>query len=217
MFTNNEISLLEKWLKYKLHNKKKNWPANLALEAETAITRLPNHYLEFYRRRVAERIETQHDHTSFSKRNTRLETQIMKSYKQNSKNNSVMIAKVDKGNPVVVIPFQQYETKIQNFLDENSFHTCNTYPTNTFQNQIRKTINNSKIFIPQNSQWKCISPNPSAPTIKGLIKIHKPNQPIRPIVNWRNAPAYKLSKLFIQKTNQLSPFPCTFNIKTLHI
>jgi hypothetical protein len=50
MFTNYEISLLEKGLKYKLHNKKKNWPTNLALEAETAITRLPNHYLEFYRR-----------------------------------------------------------------------------------------------------------------------------------------------------------------------
>jgi hypothetical protein len=50
MFTNHGISLLEKELKYKLHNKKKNCPTNLALEAETAITRLPNHCLEFYRR-----------------------------------------------------------------------------------------------------------------------------------------------------------------------
>jgi len=76
---------MEKGLKYKLHNRKKNWPINLALEAETAITRLPNHYLEFYRREVVERIETLHHHAAFPKRNTYLQTQIMKSYKQNSK------------------------------------------------------------------------------------------------------------------------------------
>ena len=71
------------------------------------------------------------------------------------------------------------------------------------------TINHSKTLIPQDSKWKYINLNPSALTIKGLIKIHKPNQPIRPIVNWRNAPAYKLSKLCTQTINQLT----TFNIK----
>ena len=84
-----------------------------------------------------------------------------------------------------------YETKIQNFVDEKNFHISKTDPTNTFQNHIIKTINNNTIFIPQNSQRKYINLNPSAPTIKGLIKIHKPSQPIRHIVNWRNAPAYK--------------------------
>jgi hypothetical protein len=53
------------------------------------------------------------------------------------KNNSVMITKVDKGN-AIVLPVQQYETKIQNFLDANNSYTSNTDPTNTFQNQIRK-------------------------------------------------------------------------------
>jgi len=36
---------------------------------------------------------------------------------------------------------------------------------------------------------------------------------IRPVVNWRNAPAYKLSRLFTQKTNSIAPLPNTFNIK----
>jgi len=39
-FSNNETTLLEKGLKYNLHTKKKNWLVNLALEAETAITKL---------------------------------------------------------------------------------------------------------------------------------------------------------------------------------
>jgi hypothetical protein len=55
--------------------------------------------------------------------------------------------------------------------------------------------------------------NPSAPSLKRLIKIHKPDQPIRPVVNWRNAPAYQLSRLFNKKINQLSPLPHAFNIK----
>jgi hypothetical protein len=55
--------------------------------------------------------------------------------------------------------------------------------------------------------------NPSAPTIRGLIKIHKSDMPIRPVVNWKNAPAYKLSRLLTSKINQLSPLPYTFNVR----
>ena len=75
------------------------------------------------------------------------------------------------------------------------------------------TINHRTTLIPQDSKWKYLYLNPSAPIIKGLITVHKPNQPIRPIVNWRNAPVYKLSKLFTQKINQPTPLPYTFNIQ----
>jgi hypothetical protein len=85
-------------------------------------------------------------------------------------------------------------------------------PTKTFQTQVRTTIKWSPILIPKDHRWKYINMNPSAPSIKGLIKIHKPDQPIRPVVNLRNAPAYKLSKLFTDK-NILAPLPNSFNIK----
>ena len=54
--------------------------------------------------------------------------------------------------------------------------------------------------------------NPSAPSIKGLIKLHKPDQPIRPVVNWQNAPAYNLSKLFTNKINYVTPLPNAFSV-----
>jgi len=53
--------------------------------------------------------------------------------------------------------------------------------------------------------------NPSAPSIKGLIKIHKPDQPIWPVVNWRNAPGYKLSKLFTNRINHITPLLNAFS------
>jgi len=45
-----------------------------------------------------------------------------------------------------------------------------------------------------------------------LIKMHKPEHPIHPMVNWRGAPAYKLARLFTQKFKQLAPLPNRHNI-----
>jgi hypothetical protein len=129
-----------------------------------------------------------------------------------------MITRADKGNSIVTLPTQQYETKIQNFIHNNNFHTATTDPTNTFQNQIKQTIKESTSLIPKECRWKYTNTNPSAPSIKGLIKVHKPDQPIRPVVNWRNAPAYKLSRLFTDKIHHTAPLPNAFNIKnTQHL
>ena len=54
--------------------------------------------------------------------------------------------------------------------------------------------------------------NSSAPGIKGLIKIHKPKHPMRPVVNWRNAPAYKLAGLIKCEIKHLAPPSYTYNI-----
>jgi len=138
-----------------------------------------------YCRQVAEHIETLHSQDKpYSNFNTHSETQTLKSIKTKLKNNEAMIAKADKRNSMVILPIQHYDVKIHNFITDNHFQTVNVDPTKTFQNKIRKTINHSKTLIPQDFKWKCLNLNPSAPTIKGLLKIHKPNQPISPIVNW---------------------------------
>jgi hypothetical protein len=59
--------------------------------------------------------------------------------------------------------------------------------------------------------------NPSAPTIKGLIKIHKPDQPIKSVVNWQRAPAYRLAGLFTQKIRQLAPLPNVYNVNNTKV
>ena len=51
-----------------------------------------------------------------------------------------------------------------------------------------------------------------SPSIKGLIKLHKPEHLIRPVVNWRGAPAYKLARLFTQKIRLITPLPNTYTI-----
>jgi len=77
---------------------------------------------------------------------------------------------------------------------------------------VRKVINNSKALVHPVEKWKHINLNPSAPSIKGLIKLHKPEQPIRPVVNWRGAPAYKLAQLFTNKIRLIAPLPHTYTV-----
>jgi hypothetical protein len=55
--------------------------------------------------------------------------------------------------------------------------------------------------------------NHTAPKIRGLIKIHKIVSPIRPVVNWRNEPAYKLARSLVTKLQTHVPLPYAFNIK----
>jgi hypothetical protein len=62
-------------------------------------------------------------------------------------------------------------------------------------------------------KWTTINLNPLAPFIRGLIKLHKPGLPIRPIVNWTNAPAYKMAKILIKKCTAHIPLPHVFNVR----
>jgi hypothetical protein len=62
-----------------------------------------------------------------------------------------------------------------NFLHENNFQKATTDPIKAFQTQIRKTIKASKTLIPQDNKWKYVNLKPSAPSIKGQVKIHKPD------------------------------------------
>jgi len=136
--------------------------------------------------------------------------------KQNTtklKNNNAMATSADKGNSIVILPIQQYKQKIRNFINNDNFQTTNTNPMKTFQGQIRKTINNSTTLIGLDSRWKYKNLNPTEPTIRGLIKLHKTDQPIQPIVNWRNAPAYKLAKLLTEKIQHFAQLPYTYNIR----
>jgi hypothetical protein len=49
--------------------------------------------------------------------------------------------------------------------------------------------------------------------LKALIKLHKENKPIWPIISWCNSPAYKISKYIIQMLQKVLNLPNTFNIK----
>jgi len=78
MFTNEELTLLNKGPKYNLNHKHKHWLSNLAFEAETAITLLPIDLQDRVRHQVAHNIDqlyreqnNQQKHINMQARNKR--------------------------------------------------------------------------------------------------------------------------------------------------
>lgn len=53
--------------------------------------------------------------------------------------------------------------------------------------------------------------NPSAPKVHGTVKLHKQEKPIRPLVTWKNCPAYKMAKHWNKILRETLQLPYTFN------
>jgi hypothetical protein len=62
------------------------------------------------------------------------------------------------------------------------------------------------------SKWRHTNLNPSATVMRGLIKVHKENTPIRPIINFRSAPSYNLVKMFTNTLKTYIPLPYTYDV-----
>jgi hypothetical protein len=60
--------------------------------------------------------------------------------------------------------------------------------------------------------------NPMDPNFHATIKLHKQNTPIRPIINWRNTPAYELAKYLTKTLHNYSHLLNTYNIQnSIHL
>jgi hypothetical protein len=85
--------------------------------------------------------------------------------------------------------------------------------TDMQQKDIKTGINTCKIAIRQQDKWKYTVMNPKAPHIHGTIKLHKSDKPIRPIVNWKGSPGYKLAAHLAKLLKYTIQLPIVFNIR----
>lgn len=109
-----------------------------------------------------------------------------------------MITKADKSNAVVIINRNDYETKVDTFLKDNKFKVLTKDPTIEYSKTINSKIMKCK-SLTKLEQNMLKSNNSKAPILRGQPKTHKTNIPIRPVVNFQNAPSYKLSKFLDNK------------------
>jgi hypothetical protein len=112
--------------------------------------------------------------------------------KEKIMNNDLIITKADKGKTIVIMEQNKYEKFIQEFLIDNKYTTLQHDPTKQCQRSIM-IINTCNMKTQKQNKHKFYNPNPRAPTICATIKINKNPIRIRPIINWTNAPAYRLA------------------------
>ena len=80
------------------------------------------------------------------------------------------------------------------------------------------TIKNSNIYkyiINKNINKYLTNLQPKAPQLNVMIKTHKKNMPIRPVVNNTCAPSQKIAKFLNKKLKNMEILPNTYNTKKL--
>jgi len=96
----------------------------------------------------------------------------------------------------VLIYRKDYKQKVDAFISNMKVVETKDNITDKFQKKLRSTLNDCKQLVETHSKWKHINLNPDAPVLRGLIKVHKEDTPIRPVVNYKSAPSYNLVKWF---------------------
>ena len=124
-----------------------------------------------------------------------------------------MIVKADKGRTCVILYTSDYTNKVQTFLNNNNFQKLPKDPTGKHQKSIIKVLQQCNLIGNKKQMKFLIQTKPQPPTLKAQIKIHKPDNPIRPIVNNINAPAYKISKYLVNKLNDHLNLKYYYNVR----
>jgi len=88
----------------------------------------------------------------------------------------------------------------------------NKDPTESFQKHIQQTMHKCNTIIDKNQQKYLVKIKPIAPKLNALIKTHKEDKPIRPVINNIQAPSYKLPNILISD-NQIIKLPYTYATK----
>jgi hypothetical protein len=127
--------------------------------------------------------------------------------------NRLIITRADKGKTLVILTKEEYNHKIQNFIQDNHLIKMNKNPTQQYQKIIKQTLKQCNDIIQIEHKWGYINMNTIAPNLYATIKLHKENKPIRPIINWKNAPVYELAKQLSKTLHNYLQLPYTHNIQ----
>ena len=110
---------------------------------------------------------------------------------------------------MVIMDRQDYISKANNLLSQNTYRSISLDPTNTIKNKLINILKRVKSQTGLNNQmYKAMYPTGCVPSkFYGLPKIHKPDTPLRPIVSSCGSVIYgvanelaKILKLLVGKS-----------------
>ena len=122
------------------------------------------------------------------------------------KDKTIVIAQADKTKEPVVLDKSDYQAKVQNHLDDsNTYEKIQNNPQSKIQYKVNRLLSKlkeeKKISKQQYDRMYCSTA--VTPKFYGLIKTHKENNPIRPIISFIGSPTYQISKFL---SSLLTPF-----------
>jgi len=113
------------------------------------------------------------------------------------KDYSRIITKADKGNTIVVLDSDDYNKNVREILnDSNTYEQIATHPTEKSVKEVRRDLSylKGKVEITDRSYKSFCPRGCTSPRFYDLPKMHKPGNPVRPIVSSFNSPTQKIGK-----------------------
>ena len=126
-----------------------------------------------------------------------------KAFSKLKKDENIHITKADKSNAIVIMNKIDYNEKMGELLrDESTYQELQRDPledvNSNFNKKIKKLLKGDDQLIKQ-----LITTSATLPYMYGLVKTHKPNNPMRPIISSVGSCSYKLSKYIVKLLNPL--------------
>ena len=127
---------------------------------------------------------------------------VMKELNKKLTAENAIVTQADKGKTIVIIHSNEYSEKVNSFLLANNFNTLTKDPTEKFQKSIHKVMQVCNLIVDKRQIKHLVQKKPAPPKLKAQLKLRKTDIPIRPVINNKTAPAYKLAKYLNKILNQ---------------
>jgi hypothetical protein len=114
-FSNEELAMLNKGLKYNLSHKKTHWLKNLAFEAENAITLLATHEQDLIRHQIHHNLKILYKQRIKPQQKNINEYRTINRIKEKLEKGKAMISKADKGKSIIILYVEDYNKKVGTF------------------------------------------------------------------------------------------------------
>jgi len=207
--TQNEESILGKINKYNPTDNLLTQQniTELVIETETALSYVKKDIREKIRYEAANKLEkiiskSKQRRIRYKRRHTN-ERQTMNQIKAKILQNKAKTVSADKSNSTVIISEEDLNKKVNEFFSKNKVSQI-TDKTNQYNKNIKSLIRSSCVINPD-AKKHLYNPQAKAPKFRPLVKTHKPDYPIRPIVNCIDSPSYKLSKYICNLIKSVIP------------
>jgi len=200
--------------KYAIEQEPKEYINELIIETENAIRRLEPKTQNTYRHLATKQIKW----ISRTNRQNILHKRQqynMNCIKKTLQNNEASIARADKSKAIVIIKIEDLNKKVDKFIKDNNIKQTNKDPTGKYQAIIQHTLKKNNLIIEKQQYKYLMNIKPAAPKLNVYIKTHKENEPIRPVINNTQAPAYKIANYINKKMHHLINLPNNYNAKKI--
>ena len=107
---------------------------------------------------------------------------------------NAIITQADKWNTIVIIYSKEYSEKVNLSLRLITLIPWPKIHAKNLKKLIYKTLQESNLIIDKRQIKYLTQMKAAPPKLKAQLKLHKIGFPIRPVINNRTAPAYKLAK-----------------------